>query len=271
MSSDRIKVTKIGESMILHISEDITVANTESLTREIEEYVGRAKKNLFLDLKEVGFVDSYGMRFLLAVNRYARQNDVELFLCDVSLNIRKSLERVFLGREFKFLNRAPTVQAAEAHHSDSAHSEKDAVNSQASPEMGFSFKANYVNVRCLRDAVVCVCRNLEIDKITCETIEKLLFELCDNIIRHGYLEECDKRINVVLTTDEFHVRISVSDSAPAFNIKEKIDELRKHGTYILTSDPVGIRFVASAVSDYSYERIDDRNMFSFSIKYLKNI
>lgn len=273
--SDPVTVTKLGDSVILRVNEDITISNTEELTRHIEAQITNAHRNLFVDMSNVGFIDSHGMRFLLSANRYALQNDITMYLCDMSLNIRKSLERVFLGQEFKYLNRVPSQSGAQQPAQSAGISVATPASDQVSevttyPSVTFTIKSYYVNLRCVRVAISEICRSVDISSVNRETIDKLVFEVCDNVIRHAYGGECALEFSIEFTVYEESATITIIDGGPEFDLSSKLNSLHAAGISAISGDPVGLRFIASAVEAYSYERKDGRNCFTMVRRLKKN-
>jgi anti-sigma B factor antagonist len=78
---------------------DIDIAGGPTL----ERYVGRSQDGLpiVLDLHDVEFIDSSGLRTLLAAARRARQHDTHVRLRNVGAAVRRMLEITGTAQQFE--------------------------------------------------------------------------------------------------------------------------------------------------------------------------
>ena len=89
-------------------------------------------------------------------------------------------------------------------------------------------------------------------------------ELLANIIKHGYDQHSDEKINIELTVDRSSVRLTFTDSARAFNPLERdnpeiLNDLSEGG--------MGIMLVKSLTDEQSYIRDDNLNVFTVTKNY----
>ena len=89
-------------------------------------------------------------------------------------------------------------------------------------------------------------------------------ELLANIINHGYDENSDAKIDIELAVDEHSVRITFTDSGPAFDpLKCEAPEAQSD----LSEGGMGILLVKSLTDEQSYRRQDKRNVFTVTKNY----
>jgi len=89
-------------------------------------------------------------------------------------------------------------------------------------------------------------------------------ELLANIIKHGYDQHSDEKINIELTVDRSSVRLTFTDSAREFNPLERnnpeiLNDLSEGG--------MGIMLVKSLTDEQSYIRDDNLNVFTVTKNY----
>jgi len=94
-------------------------------------------------------------------------------------------------------------------------------------------------------------------KLVCE-------ELFSNIINHSYEDDLEAQIDIELSVDEHSVRITFTDSGPAFNpLKREAPEDRGD----LSEGGMGILLVKSLTDKQSYKRENKLNVFTVTKNY----
>lgn len=97
---------------ILRISGDILGADRLQLNEKIQELVDNGSKNIVLNLKDAGLMDSVGLGMLVALHTALSHNQTRLVLSDVGKSIEYLLLVSKLNRVFE---RYETEDEALAH------------------------------------------------------------------------------------------------------------------------------------------------------------
>ena len=89
----------VDQSGALVVHGDIDIAGGPTL----EQYVLRSQNGvpIVLDLRDVEFIDSSGLRTLLAASRRARQHDAHVRLRNVGVAVRRMLEITGTSQQFE--------------------------------------------------------------------------------------------------------------------------------------------------------------------------
>ena len=89
-------------------------------------------------------------------------------------------------------------------------------------------------------------------------------ELLANIINHSHDDNSDAEIDIELAVDEHSVRITFTDSGPAFNpLKRETHEASGD----LSEGGMGLLLVKSLTDEQSYRREDGCNVFTVTKNY----
>jgi len=89
-------------------------------------------------------------------------------------------------------------------------------------------------------------------------------ELLANIIKHGYDQHSDEKINIELAVDGSSVRLTFTDSAREFNpLKRNNPEILND----LSEGGMGIMLVKSLTDEQSYMRDNNHNVFTVTKNY----
>ena len=89
-------------------------------------------------------------------------------------------------------------------------------------------------------------------------------ELLANIIKYGYDQHSDEKIDIELAVDKNSVRLTFTDSARAFNPLERNDPDILND---LSEGGMGILLVKSLTDEQSYMRDNDLNVFTVTKNY----
>ena len=89
-------------------------------------------------------------------------------------------------------------------------------------------------------------------------------ELLANIIKHGYDQHSDEKINIELAVDGSSVRLTFTDSAREFNpLERNSPEILND----LSAGGMGIMLVRSLTDEQSYKRDSNLNVFTVTKNY----
>ena len=89
-------------------------------------------------------------------------------------------------------------------------------------------------------------------------------ELLANIIKHGYDQHSDEKINIELAVDGSSVRLTFTDSAREFNpLERNSPEILND----LSAGGMGIMLVKSLTDEQSYIRDNNHNVFTVTKNY----
>jgi anti-sigma regulatory factor (Ser/Thr protein kinase) len=89
-------------------------------------------------------------------------------------------------------------------------------------------------------------------------------ELLANIINHGYEDNSEARIDIELAVDENSVRITFTDSGPAFN---PLTSQAREAPSDLSEGGMGILLVKSLTDEQYYKRENKLNVFTVTKNY----
>jgi anti-anti-sigma factor len=84
-------VTQSGTTCTVEVRGEIDMSTADDLRTAIEDALGHRPETLVVDLSDVAFVDSTGVRVLLTGDTRARANDVRYLL----IRAREEVHRVF--------------------------------------------------------------------------------------------------------------------------------------------------------------------------------
>lgn len=74
------KTHKIGFANVVCIIGDIDALTSGQMTEYLDEYITQKESNLILDLSQVNFMSSAGLRAILGAVKKCRLNDGDLYL-----------------------------------------------------------------------------------------------------------------------------------------------------------------------------------------------
>ena len=96
-----ISVKYHGSNAILRISEDILGDDRIQLNEKIQELADGGAKNIVLNLKDAGLMDSVGLGMLVALQAALSRRQTRMVLADVSKSIDYLLLITKLNRVFE--------------------------------------------------------------------------------------------------------------------------------------------------------------------------
>lgn len=98
---ESLHVTRKDETLYIGYDGEITIEDTAELKRTIEGLLGEPYGSVVMDLSKVGFMDSSGIGFLVALNTRVQNAGKKFYLFRPSQQVKKTLELVQLIRFFE--------------------------------------------------------------------------------------------------------------------------------------------------------------------------
>jgi len=89
-----------GDRMLVEVRGELDLETVDAVRREVEELRDRGVRSIVLDLRELAFMDSSGLRLLLQLDADARANGIEFALLEGE-PVRRLLELTNLTDDFK--------------------------------------------------------------------------------------------------------------------------------------------------------------------------
>src|SRR5688500_11363783 len=87
-----VRVERDGRAPVLKLSGELDIACEDSFNAAVEEALDPAELELTVDLSEIAFIDSSGLRFLLELWARARREEFELAFVQGTGMVRRTLE-----------------------------------------------------------------------------------------------------------------------------------------------------------------------------------
>lgn len=94
-------VESVGDTYIVRLSGRLDISGAEAFEREILKIIGREPKNLVINLSQVTYLSSSGIRTLLSIYRMIRETERQLVLCETPPDVRKVLDMVEISHQLK--------------------------------------------------------------------------------------------------------------------------------------------------------------------------
>jgi anti-sigma B factor antagonist len=98
----RISVAKQGDTVILHLGEQLVQENRHDLKRLLMQELGRGERHFRIDLGDTGYIDSSGLGMLVALSKQVREQGGELRLANLNEDLRTLFELTKLDTLFRF-------------------------------------------------------------------------------------------------------------------------------------------------------------------------
>jgi anti-anti-sigma factor len=84
--------TQIGDESVIALAGELDLASADRLAREVHGVLGAGAAQLVLDLRDVDFIDSTGLRVLLSLRNDAKRNRHGLSLIPPAADVRRVFE-----------------------------------------------------------------------------------------------------------------------------------------------------------------------------------
>ena len=104
MTSLNATVHETGDGVVVALAGELDYAATDSLEAELEKVEQAAPERLVLDLREVTFIDSSGLRLLLAADARAQDRGRRLELVRGPDVVQRVFEISLLDRRLTFVD-----------------------------------------------------------------------------------------------------------------------------------------------------------------------
>jgi len=93
-----VRVERDGVSAVLRLSGEFDVACEDSFTRAAEQALAGGTREVLVDLRDLAFIDSSGLRFLIALWMRSRREGFDLSLLQGTGHVRRILDIAGLQR-----------------------------------------------------------------------------------------------------------------------------------------------------------------------------
>lgn len=103
MESSELKVTRNIESdkTQIFLSGEIDIYTSQSFKNELNEVVNSCKGDIFIDCKELTYIDSTGLGILVGALKEIRKENNDIYICNLKDNIKKLFIITGLDKLFK--------------------------------------------------------------------------------------------------------------------------------------------------------------------------
>lgn len=88
---------------ILEPEDIIDAGGGGKVYAEISAVMGAGVEKILIDLKNISFMDSYGLRMMVMIHQLAREHGTELYLCSLHEQLRIVLELSKMDKFFDIL------------------------------------------------------------------------------------------------------------------------------------------------------------------------
>jgi anti-anti-sigma factor len=87
-----VRVVPDGNLVVIRLSGELDIASSKKLEDELRRAINTGPSSVVLDLGDVSFIDSTGLRALLLAAKVASTNDTELSMVRASAPVRSAVE-----------------------------------------------------------------------------------------------------------------------------------------------------------------------------------
>lgn len=103
MESSELKVLKesVGNDIKIVLSGEIDIYTSQSFKNELNEVIKICKGDLFIDCKDLTYIDSTGLGILVGALKEIRKDNNEIYICNLKDNIKKLFLITGLDKLFK--------------------------------------------------------------------------------------------------------------------------------------------------------------------------
>jgi anti-sigma B factor antagonist len=103
MESSELRLIKeaVGENIKIILSGEIDIYTSQSFKNEINEVVSSCKGDIFIDCKELSYIDSTGLGILVGALKEIRKINNDIYICNLKENIKKLFIITGLDKLFK--------------------------------------------------------------------------------------------------------------------------------------------------------------------------
>ena len=103
MENSEFEVLKnsVGDDTKMVLSGEIDIYTSQSLKNELNEVIKFCKGDLFIDCKELTYIDSTGLGILVGALKEIRKDNKDIYICNLKDNIKKLFLITGLDKLFK--------------------------------------------------------------------------------------------------------------------------------------------------------------------------
>ena len=96
----------------LNNTNKINILNSSTMESSITRLLQKADKSIFIDLKNIQFIDSTGFKILTKLNIIAIINNVKMVFYNLNKDVFELIDLLGLFNEFAILDRFPNLRIA---------------------------------------------------------------------------------------------------------------------------------------------------------------
>jgi len=97
----RVATRRDGARAVVELHGELDIGTSEAVVREVRELRGKDVRTVVLDLRELAFIDSSGLRLLLQLDADARADGLGFAIADGEGPVRRLLELANLSGDFE--------------------------------------------------------------------------------------------------------------------------------------------------------------------------
>lgn len=103
MENSGLKVVKKyeGDKTQIVLSGEIDIYTSQSFKTELNEVIESSKGDLYIDCKDLTYIDSTGLGILVGILKEVRKDDNNIYICNLKDNIKKLFLITGLDKLFK--------------------------------------------------------------------------------------------------------------------------------------------------------------------------
>lgn len=103
MESSGLRVVKevVNGNTQIVLSGEIDIYTSQSFKNELNQVVSSCKGDIFIDCKELSYIDSTGLGILVGALKEIRKDNNDIYICNLKENIKKLFIITGLDKLFK--------------------------------------------------------------------------------------------------------------------------------------------------------------------------
>lgn len=103
MESSELKVTRelIGDKTNIVLKGEIDIYTSQTFKTELSEAVSSFRGDIYIDCKELTYIDSTGLGILVGALKELRKDNSNIYICNLKDNIKKLFVITGLDKLFK--------------------------------------------------------------------------------------------------------------------------------------------------------------------------
>jgi anti-sigma B factor antagonist len=99
----QIRCRRDGERHVIELAGELTLANAQDLRETFAHSDADAGQELLVDLSEISFMDSTGLREILSIDRQCGEKDLKFYLCGARRPVKRLFELAGVLHRLPFL------------------------------------------------------------------------------------------------------------------------------------------------------------------------